>query len=428
MVLTICVDANYVEIAEFMRNNHGDDPFGYTWQFSSATHAMVAKAALFAAQLMTDTEIKYEERLRSVDAFVFFVLVFHFLERLGKVAALERNQRFVNDGIGIFREMRRLTGPEPTDHLIIDSFLHMTNRNLKILLGDDATGKFVFVSIICLWRLGGHRGRRYERSLMYLVLNVLSFRRFLDRMELVREDPYQLLEFLYLHSISLEPDFPQLDCAVLQSDIGPVVQDFLDRSVPGGALSMQVIHFLTRRLRNVGPLMFRNPRRAIELLHLRLTDASERGDITLILEFLDRFRLTRLLLEYPIDTLPQSAKRAILSLVLARHAESLKPTLDTSCVIDLVCNWEQTCRNFVASVLLTDENARVNHYRLLMNKAIHSFCVSAETVLALFENELNAHCLDVFRAIHYTYLFTVPRTLMLRVAPIRFDPLSDFNR
>jgi E3 ubiquitin-protein ligase HUWE1 len=427
-VVPSCVDADYGEIAAFMRNGSCDDPFGYTREFSSGAHAMVANAALFAAQLVAAAEVYYEWRSMSVDAFVFFVLVFHFLDRLGKVATLQRNQRFVDDGIGMFGEMRRLTGSDPMYYLMIDSLFQLTNRNLNILLRDDTTGRFVFVSLVCLWRLGGHRGRRYEKSLMQLVLNVLSFQRFLHRMEPVCEDPYQLLEFLYLHSILLEPDFPQLDCAVLQSDIGPVVQDFLDRNIPDGAVSMQVIHFLTRRLRNVGPLIFRNPRCVIELLYPRLTDSSEQDNIALILKFLDRFCLTTLLLANPIDSLPQSARGTILSLLLARHADCLSATLDAGCVIDLLCDWEPTYWNFVASVVLTDENARVNHYRLLINKGIHSFFVNAETVLAPFEDEMNVHCPDVFRAIHYTYLFALPQTLILRVTPIRFDPLSDFNR
>jgi hypothetical protein len=162
-------------------------------------------------------------------------------------------------------------------------------------------------------------------------------------MEPVHEDPYQLLEFLYLHSVLLEPDFPQFDCAMLQLDIGPVVQDFLDRNIPDDTVSMQVIHFLTRRLRNVGLLKFCNPTHAIEFLYSYLTDASQQSNVALILEFLDRFRLTKLLLRNHIDSLPQPARSAILSLILARHADSLDAVLDTSCVIDLICNWEPTC-------------------------------------------------------------------------------------
>jgi hypothetical protein len=153
-VVPCCVNDVYGEIADFMGNHSGDDPFGYTWQFSSTAHAMVAHAAVFTAQLVADVEINYERRSRSVDAFVFFVLVFHFLDRLGKVTALERNERFVNDEIEMFGEMRGLTSPELTFDLMIDSFLQLTNRKLKILLRDDITGKFVFVSVISLWRLG----------------------------------------------------------------------------------------------------------------------------------------------------------------------------------------------------------------------------------------------------------------------------------
>jgi hypothetical protein len=69
----------------------------------------------------------------------------------------------------------------------------------------------------------------------------------------------------------------------------------------------------------------------------------------------------------------------------------------------------------------------VNHYRLLIEKLIHSVIVGADVVLASFEAELDSHSPMVFRVIHCTYLLGKPKTLILRVAALRPDPFSEFN-
>jgi hypothetical protein len=425
-----CEDSDYGEVLVFFKYQNEDDPFGYGCDIQGNARAIVAKAALFAAALSLGIELHYDRRrLDSVEAFVFFVVVFHIIDRIGKVAALQSAEGFLRDHIDV---MGRLgTSPNLSLNLqrIIDRGLELADHNRHAFFSDPEQGRFVVFIIASLGRGGYGRGRAYEKSFMRLALGVFidlrsgrsgdrMMRQEFHRMDILREDPTQLLEFLYANAGSLEPDFPKLDLSLL-GDGNSVMRQFLERKAPNGELSWEVIQLVTKRCVNVGQLMFKNPEIAIALLDARL---GREADVEVLLEFIDNFGLTKLLIPFFGRTdIPPPVRSVILSLLWSKHADEFRGKLQVDSIIDLIMNWPPNGRNlsaFFASVLLMDENARVDHYRLLIEKSIHSRIIGADVVLASFEAKLGPHSQELCRAIHCTYLLGMPKTLMLRASRV----------
>jgi E3 ubiquitin-protein ligase HUWE1 len=244
----------------------------------------------------------------------------------------------------------------------------------------------------------------------------------------VLKNPARLIDFLFVHHDMKE--LSALDCGLLSLSGGQsFIKRFLDGVVRDGKLSLSIIRFLTYRLANVGALPIDDKATIISTMDSVVFDPKKQEDFNLMLEFVDKFGLGRLFVgRYKFPELPQFSRHPFMSLLLSKHLNELQGQLSLGLLVDLISNWSSEHKKFagfISAVLFADRNARINHYRMLIDRSVHSFVVTVDAVLATLQKGSDLHWDQICRAVHSAFIYIAPRTLLLRVVPAPLDPLSE---
>jgi hypothetical protein len=217
--------------------------------------------------------------------------------------ALQGAEGFPCDQVDVIGSLATSPDLSLNIQLIGNRGLQHPDRNRNTFLEEREQECFFLFLIASLGR--DCFGRASEKSFMRLALRLgIEFqwgwsgdrmsRHEFRRINILRDDPARLLEFLYANAGSLEPDFPKLDLALL-GDGNSLIREFLERKAPKGELSWEVIQLVTQQCVNVGRLTFKKLELAIALLNVTLV---KKANVEVLLEFIDKFGLRKFLVPF----------------------------------------------------------------------------------------------------------------------------------